>query len=140
MCSLARLVVETHTVKSVAALDAILTRTRAAGTFSEADLEQLPDAVQRSFRRAIAPGTPLAVAARLRMRGTIKLGRWLRFRAREVLALHEGLVWVARAQHPFGLELTGYTSFDGVTIPSEGRAGSYFATDRWEEAPAASVR
>ena len=35
--------------------------------------------------------------ARLRMRGHIKVGRWLPFRAREVLDPHHGFVWAARA-------------------------------------------
>ena len=43
------------------------------------------------------PGTPLAVCARLRMRGRIKVGRWLPFSAREVLNPHEGFIWSARA-------------------------------------------
>jgi hypothetical protein len=37
------------------------------------------------------------VPARLRMRGHIKVGRWLPFRAREVLDPHHGFVWAARA-------------------------------------------
>ena len=35
--------------------------------------------------------------------------------------------------HPFGGEITGYRTFDGVTIPSAGRVGWYFGTDRWPD-------
>jgi len=45
---------------------------------------------------AIDLGTPLAAAARLRMRGSIKLNRWLPFRARQVIAPGVGFVWRAR--------------------------------------------
>jgi hypothetical protein len=54
--------------------------------FSEAELDGLPDAVRRHLRGAIAPGTALATSGRLRMRGQLKLGRWLPFRAEQVLA------------------------------------------------------
>ena len=37
------------------------------------------------------------------------------------------------AQHPFGMEVTSHRTFDGVTIPSAGRAGWHFGTDRWDE-------
>jgi hypothetical protein len=233
------------TMRSPADVDAILTQqTRAVGVFSEADVEPLPDPVQRYFRAAIVPGTPRAAVARLHMRGKIKLGLWLPFRAREVLAPHDGFVWAARVgglivgsdqyadhgggmewklagvvpvlradsqdvarssaeragaeafwlptsllpqsgvawsadddhhidatfdvgNHPvhlqfllrsdgrvqslvldrwgdpdnsgtwglhrFGVEVTGYASFDGVSIPSQGRAGWHFGTPRWDE-------
>ena len=48
--------------------------------FSAAELEGLPEPVQRHLAQAITPGTPLAASARLRMRGRIKVGRWLPFR------------------------------------------------------------
>lgn len=35
------------------------------------------------------------------------------------------------AWHPFGGEVTGWRTFDGVTIPSAGRVGWFFGTDRW---------
>jgi len=35
--------------------------------------------------------------------------------------------------HPFGFEVAGYSTFDGVTIPSAGRAGWFYGTDRWNE-------
>ena len=65
--------------------------------FTDAELDGLPDPVCRYFRAAIAPGTPLAAAARFRMHGQIKLGRWLPFQAEELLAPHQGFHWAARA-------------------------------------------
>jgi hypothetical protein len=35
--------------------------------------------------------------------------------------------------HPFGGEITGYAGFDGLTIPSKGRLGWFYGTDRWNE-------
>ncbi len=79
-------------------LEKRLASTPAAGSFSESELEGLPDPVRRYLSTAVAPGTALAAAARFRMQGSIKVGkRWLPFRAREVLAPHEGFVWAARA-------------------------------------------
>jgi hypothetical protein len=65
--------------------------------FSAAELEGLPEPVQRHLAQAITPGTALAASARLRMRGHIKVGRWLPFRARQILNPHNGFVWAARA-------------------------------------------
>jgi hypothetical protein len=65
--------------------------------FTDAELNGLPNPVCRYLRAAIAPGTPLATAARLRMRGQIRLGRWLPFQAEELLAPHQGFYWAARA-------------------------------------------
>jgi hypothetical protein len=33
---------------------------------------------------------------------------------------------------PFGIDATAWRTFDGVTIPSAGRAGWYHGTDQWE--------
>jgi hypothetical protein len=212
------------------------------GRFSGAELEGLPEPVRRHLGQAIAPGTPLATSARLRMRGHIKVGRWLPFRARQALNPHRGFVWTARAAgviagsdryldgaggmdwrlagllpvaaaegedvsrsaagragaegiwlptallprfgvrwsaagddrvtarhqvgetpvevtfrldaggrirslvferwgdpdrrgafawHPFGGEITGYDTFQGLTIPSQGRLGWFYGDDRW---------
>ena len=65
--------------------------------FSDAELESLPDPVCRYFRAAIAPGTLLERCVTLRMRGHIKVGRWLPFRARQVIDPAAGFVWAARA-------------------------------------------
>ena len=67
------------------------------GRFGAAELEGLAEPVQRHLAQAIAPGTPLATSARLRMRGHIKVGRWLPFRAHQVLNPHHGFIWTARA-------------------------------------------
>ena len=69
----------------------------ATGEFDDTELDGLPDPVQRFLRTTIAPGTPLARTARIRMRGHIKVGRWLPFRASEVLTPHRGFIWAARA-------------------------------------------
>jgi hypothetical protein len=222
-------------------LEGRLLHAAAPGAFGDAELDGLPEPVRRHLAQAIARGTPLAPGARLRMRGSIKVGRWLPFRARQVLSPHHGFVWAARAAgviagvdryvdgaggmdwklaglvtvahaegpdvarsaagraaaegmwvptallprfgvrwsaggpdevgagfrigevpvevryrldgdgrivsfvfdrwgdpdggrfgwHPFGGEVTGYGTFGGVTIPSAGRAGWFFGTDRW---------
>lgn len=65
--------------------------------FAERDLDTLPEPVARHLRAAIAPGAVVARSARLRMRGQIKVGRWLPFRARQVLSPHRGFWWAARA-------------------------------------------
>ena len=216
----------------------------APGSFSEAELEGLPDPVRRYFEAAVVQGTPLATSAHLRMVGSIKLGeRWAPFRARQIEAPHHGFAWSARAglivgsdryadghgamnwrvlglvrvmhadgpdisrsaagrvgaeavwvptallprfgvtwtatdphhvtasyrldevdielhytlgddarvrsvvfdrwgdpdntgtwgKHSFGFEVTGHSTFEGVTIPSSGRAGWFYGTDRWVE-------
>ena len=67
------------------------------GEFSHTDLEGLPGPVASYFRAAVTPSTPLALSARLRMRGQIKIGRWVPFTARQLLSPHVGFVWAARA-------------------------------------------
>jgi hypothetical protein len=66
-------------------------------TFSIVDLDGLPEPVRRYFTAAIAPGTPLAESAHLRMHGRIKLGAWVPFRAQQTLSPHHGFVWQGRA-------------------------------------------
>jgi hypothetical protein len=73
-----------------------LLRSAEPGAFTSAELEGLPKPARRHLAQAIANGTPLATSARLRMRGHIKLGRWLPFRAHQVLDPHRGFVWAAR--------------------------------------------
>ena len=66
------------------------------GGFSAGELDGLPIPVRRYLTTAVAPGTPPARTARLRMRGTIRIGAWLPFRAHEVISPHTGFVWSAR--------------------------------------------
>jgi hypothetical protein len=89
--------------------EARLLQPPAPARFGAAELDGLPEPVRRHLTQAIAPGTPLATAARLRMRGRIKVGRWLPFRAHQVLNPHHGLVWTARAA--------------GVIVGSDSRVG-----------------
>jgi hypothetical protein len=228
----------------IRAAEGCLAQPPAPLTFGAGELEGLPEPVRRYFEAAIAPGTPVARSASVRMRGHIKIGRWLPFRARQILSPHRGFVWAARAagvitgsdrfidgvggmdwkllglvtvmhaegQHvsrsaagraagemiwlptaglprfgvrwsaggnntvtlhhdlgddelavecrldadshvattvfdrwgdpdgsgqwalyPFGGEVTGYATFDGLTIPSAGRFGWHFGTERWPE-------
>ena len=64
--------------------------------FDPVSMNTLPPAAQRYLTAAIEPGTRLAVGVRLTMRGSIKLGRWLPFRARQLLVPSLGTVWEAR--------------------------------------------
>ena len=66
------------------------------GEFSEAEVGTCDEPVRRYFRAAVASGTLLARAARLRMRGSIKLAnRWVPFRSDELLAPLRGYSWPA---------------------------------------------
>ena len=64
--------------------------------FAGEEIAGLPEPVRRHLGAAIRPGTPLARAVRLRMQGSIKLGRWLPFRATQLLDPHKGFIWSAR--------------------------------------------
>lgn len=64
--------------------------------FAVAACHGRPEPVRRYLRAAIAEGTPLAAGARLHMCGSIRLSRWLPFRANQILAPHLGTVWAAR--------------------------------------------
>jgi hypothetical protein len=35
--------------------------------------------------------------------------------------------------HPFGGEVTAYATFGGLSVPSAGRFGWFFGTDRWSQ-------
>src|SRR5919107_5711121 len=80
-----------------AGLEDRLLRPAGPGRFDPAELDGLRAPVRRHLTQAIALGTPPHTAARLRMRGAIRVGRWLPFRARQVLNPHQGFVWAARA-------------------------------------------
>jgi hypothetical protein len=65
--------------------------------FDDAEVAGSDAPVRRYFLAAIAPGTPLARAAQLRMRGSIRFGnQWIPFRADELLAPLHGYDWPAK--------------------------------------------
>jgi hypothetical protein len=59
-------------------------------------IESLDPAVARYFVHALGHDVPHGRAAELEMRGRIKIGRWLPFRAAQLLAPRLGTVWRAR--------------------------------------------
>ena len=67
------------------------------GGFGEQDLEGLPEPARRYLSAAIRADGVVARSVSLKMRGRIKVGPWLPFRANQVLAPHRGFVWSARA-------------------------------------------
>ena len=77
--------------------EATLRERAGPGSFTESELHGLPEPVSRHLSAVIAPGAPLARTARVQMRGQIKLGCWVPFRAQEVLTPSRGFVWRARA-------------------------------------------
>jgi hypothetical protein len=82
-------------------------------------LRDLPEPARRWLTHAIAPGTPLWGSAELAMRGTIRLGTWRTFTARQVLAPPDGYIWAARA------------SFSGLPVVGYDRLSSDTARMRW---------
>ncbi|MEQ8995127.1 MAG: hypothetical protein RID53_01335 [Coleofasciculus sp. B1-GNL1-01] len=82
--------------------------------FQPDQLVGYPDTVQRYLNHAIAPGTPLASAVRLRMHGEIKLRGWLPFTAEQVISWRRGFIWRA-AVRMNGLPIWGSDRLvDGV--------------------------
>lgn len=79
-----------------AAPASVLAQPGDAAVFNDGEIEELPEPVRRYFASAVADRVPLATSATLRMRGAIKLNRWLPFRAHQILNPHAGYVWAAR--------------------------------------------
>lgn len=75
--------------------------------FEPDQLTGLPDAARRYLKHAIAPGTPLASAVRLRMHGEIKLQGWLPFSAEQVIRRGRGMIWRATVRIK-GLPIRGF--------------------------------
>lgn len=70
-----------------------------SGVFDRTTIAHLPEAAQRYLGHAIAPGTSLASAVRLEMRGEIKLkARWIPFEADQVLRWDRGFIWRAKTR------------------------------------------
>lgn len=67
--------------------------------FELARIAELPEPVRRYLTHAIAPGSLVASAVRLRMHGEIKQkGSWYPFEADQVIRWGRGFVWRARAR------------------------------------------
>ncbi len=95
-----------------ATLEQRLTVAADPGGFSDAEAAGCDEPVRRYFQAAVTPGTRLARAARLRMRGSIKLAnRWVPFRSDELLAPLHGYYWPATVA---GGLLRGSDDYDGT--------------------------
>ena len=74
----------------------------------------LPEAANIYLGHAIASGTPLASAVRLRMHGEIRLKGWLPFEAEQVISVQRGMIWKATVRM-YGLPIRGSDSLlDGA--------------------------
>lgn len=91
----------------------------AEGTFPPPRVAALPEAARRYLEHAIAPGTRLASAVRLRMHGEIKLKRWLPFAAEQVIRWDRGMIWRAAVR------------LHGVTIRGSDRLVDGAGAMRW---------
>jgi hypothetical protein len=83
-----------------------LWRSAPVGSGAVFDPNSVPEAGRRYLQCEIAPGTPLAASARLRMHGEIKLGSWQPFRAEQVIVPRRGMIWAATVSM-FGLPVHG---------------------------------
>jgi hypothetical protein len=75
--------------------------------FDPRDYAHLPAPVQRYLAHAIAPGTALASAVRLRMHGSIKITRWRPFKAEQVIVRGRGMIWRASVRM-LGMTIRGF--------------------------------
>jgi len=79
----------------------------ASARFDLAQLEGLPEPVQRHLKHALTPGCLVANTVRIRTHGEIKQeGTWCAFEAEQVIHRGRGFVWRARATLK-GLPVTG---------------------------------
>jgi hypothetical protein len=72
----------------------------------------MPEPARRYLTRAIASGTPLASAVRLRMHGEIKLKGWLPFSAEEVIRADGDMLWQATVRQN-GIPIRGFDRLVG---------------------------
>jgi uncharacterized protein DUF6544 len=75
----------------------------------------LPAAAAAFLRHAIAPGARLDRSARIVMHGSIKVGRWLPFRAEEFIDARDGFRWTASVAHGLVSARDSYTDRAGTT-------------------------
>ena len=84
------------TPQTLAEWEEKLTSVPGNAAFTGEDVAELPEPVQKYLRAAIRIGTPLVQGVHLTMRGSIKIGRWLPFRATQLINPHRGFIWKAR--------------------------------------------
>jgi hypothetical protein len=98
---------------AISDLEALWERAPRAGRpFDPQKIAHLPEVVRGYLTHTIAPGTPLASAVRLRMHGRIRLKRWRKFKAVQVITCEGGMVWRA-AVRMAGTWIRGYDSLLG---------------------------
>jgi len=71
---------------------------------------RLPEPARRWLAHALDPGASPAASVELAMHGEIFLGRWRRFRARQVIAPGLGFVWAAVVGR-FPMRITGHDRY-----------------------------
>ena len=76
------------------------------------EVSNLPEPARRYLTHAIAPGTPLASAVRLRMHGEIKLKGWLPFTADQVIRSNGEMLWQATVRQK-GIPIRGFDRLVG---------------------------
>lgn len=94
--------------------------------YDEGELAGLPPVVQRYFRAALAPRTPLVAAATVAHAGTMNLSendeRWIPFTSTQhVVARRPGFVWNARTMMAPGVAVNvhdAYIAGEGVLRPA----------------------
>ena len=103
-----------QTMRDAAAdLEALWQRAPAATReFDPQDVARIPELARSYLTHAIAPGTPLASAVRLRMHGAIRLKRWRKFKAVQVITRDGAMVWRASVRMK-GTSIRGHDSFVG---------------------------
>lgn len=85
----------------------------AAGRFDRDSTAGLPAPVARWLHRSIVHGTPLLSGVELSMHGTIRIGRWMPFTARQIVG-PTGYLWAAQAGR-FPIMVRGFDRYSGAT-------------------------
>jgi hypothetical protein len=85
---------------------------RAARRFNAQNVEHLPEVARSYLAHAIESGAPLASAVRLRMHGRIRLKRWRKFKAVQVITSDGAMVWRASVRMGRAF-IRGYDRFVG---------------------------
>lgn len=87
---------------------------QARGQFSLAHIAHLPEPARRWLTHSIAVGTPLASTVQLSMHGQIRIGRWRRFTADQIINLPYGFIWAATTRFA-GIPVTGFDRYTNGT-------------------------